>query len=342
MLDPVSPPCPLVPIGVGFDTARFGHHVTFLDAQLNLVCPPMEFVEAKAGYDSVRLCLRTASSSVSATSISTFASMRPANMPPISRPSCGSSRLPRPFPSANRPAISIIGSPFFPNARPIPSRVFVPLGSRCSSGLRPPSPRRTGSRLCAKSSRGSRGKRALSTRLANQLHNLLARVFPELAPLISDLQAGWVLQMLQQFPTPALLAAALPEELKAIAYFPEERSRQDPAGRRCVRRQLARRRCGQPGAASGRTAQGQRGERSRLKKRMAELYGALPTPNHLDSIPGIGVATAAVLTAKMVAIERFASPARLVSYFGIFPEENTSGLDKDGRPQHRPQAAHVA
>jgi len=56
----------------------------------------------------------------------------------------------------------------------------------------------------------------------------------------------------------------------------------------------------------------------------------LPQPNHLDSIPGIGTATAAVLTAKIVTIERLAAPAQLVSYFGVFPQEDRSGLDKDG------------
>jgi hypothetical protein len=34
----------------------------------------------------------------------------------------------------------------------------------------------------------------------------------------------------------------------------------------------------------------------------------------------------------MVRIERFATPGSVVNYFGIFPEENTSGVDKLGRP----------
>jgi transposase len=67
-----------------------------------------------------------------------------------------------------------------------------------------------------------------------------------------------------------------------------------------------------------------------LKERMSTVYARLPQANHLDTIPGIGVATAAVLTAKIVAIERFATDAHLVSYFGVFPEEYQSGLAKDG------------
>jgi len=39
-----------------------------------------------------------------------------------------------------------------------------------------------------------------------------------------------------------------------------------------------------------------------------------------------------VLVAKIVDIDRFATPGHLVNYFGVFPEENSSGVDKQGRP----------
>jgi CHC2 zinc finger/Transposase IS116/IS110/IS902 family len=38
------------------------------------------------------------------------------------------------------------------------------------------------------------------------------------------------------------------------------------------------------------------------------------------------------LVAKMVSIDRFPTPGSVVNYFGVFPEENTSGVDKLGRP----------
>jgi hypothetical protein len=41
--------------------------------------------------------------------------------------------------------------------------------------------------------------------------------------------------------------------------------------------------------------------------------------------------------AKIVDIERFARPESLVNSFGVFPEEDSSGVDKEGRP--RPTAA---
>ena len=62
-----------------------------------------------------------------------------------------------------------------------------------------------------------------------------------------------------------------------------------------------------------------------------EFY-ALPASAPITSIPGIGDATAAVLTAKIISIDRFRSAGQLVAYFGVFPEEHTSGVDKFGKP----------
>jgi hypothetical protein len=42
--------------------------------------------------------------------------------------------------------------------------------------------------------------------------------------------------------------------------------------------------------------------------------------------------TAAVLVAKIISLSRFATPEKLVGYFGVFPEQNTSGLDRQGNP----------
>src|SRR4029079_10116948 len=45
--------------------------------------------------------------------------------------------------------------------------------------------------------------------------------------------------------------------------------------------------------------------------------------------------TAAVLTAKIVSIDRFDRPEQLVGYFGIFPEEKSSGIGPDGAAHPR-------
>lgn len=72
--------------------------------------------------------------------------------------------------------------------------------------------------------------------------------------------------------------------------------------------------------------------KARLEKLLVQAYHALPLSNPIASIPGIGDATAAVLTAKIVDINRFPSADPLVAYFGIFPEEHSSGVDRFGKP----------
>ena len=47
-----------------------------------------------------------------------------------------------------------------------------------------------------------------STRLINQLHETLSANFPELATLINDLAANWVLLLLEKYPTAQRLADA--------------------------------------------------------------------------------------------------------------------------------------
>jgi hypothetical protein len=69
----------------------------------------------------------------------------------------------------------------------------------------------------------------------------------------------------------------------------------------------------------------------RLENLLVAAYQALPEANHLDSIPGIGAVTAAVLTAFILDIDRFATPGKLVAYFGVLPIEAARGVDRDGQ-----------
>ena len=47
-----------------------------------------------------------------------------------------------------------------------------------------------------------------TTQAINRLHNLLARVFPELATLTDDISVGWVLKLLDKYPTAERIAAS--------------------------------------------------------------------------------------------------------------------------------------
>lgn len=59
-----------------------------------------------------------------------------------------------------------------------------------------------------------------STRLVNRLHNLMSRVFPELATLQNNLQARWVLRLLEKYPTAECIAKARLTSVTGIPHLP--------------------------------------------------------------------------------------------------------------------------
>src|SRR5205085_6508684 len=60
-----------------------------------------------------------------------------------------------------------------------------------------------------------------STQAINRLHNLLARVFPELATLTEDVAARWVLRLLDKYPSAERIAQARLGSLEKIPYLPQ-------------------------------------------------------------------------------------------------------------------------
>ncbi len=173
-----------------------------------------------------------------------------------------------------------------------------------------------------------------TTQAVNRLHNLLARVFPELANYANNYAAAWVLELLDKYPSAVKIGRARLAVLNKIPYLPKAKARElqqaaarsvgslrGPVAEALVRQLVAEVRHSQ-------TAENE------LRQMLISSYRALPASKHthLTSIPGIGEVTAAVLVAKIIDIDRFATPEALVNYFGIFPEEHTSGVDKKGRP----------
>src|SRR5438093_5722964 len=59
------------------------------------------------------------------------------------------------------------------------------------------------------------------TQAVNRLHNLLARVFPELATLTRDVAVGWVLRLLETYPTAERIAKAHLTSLEKIPFLPQ-------------------------------------------------------------------------------------------------------------------------
>jgi transposase len=173
-----------------------------------------------------------------------------------------------------------------------------------------------------------------STQAINRLHNLLARVFPELATLTDDITSAWVLHLLDNYPTAQAIAQARITSLQKIPYLAPELAEQV----QLVARQSV---AGMSGAVAETlvrdlVAQVRHTQHSeeQIRQLLANAFAALPRTPHVQvvTIPGIGTATVAVVVAKVVDINRFATPEDLVGYFGVFPEENSSGVDKDGKP----------
>jgi transposase IS116/IS110/IS902 family protein len=173
-----------------------------------------------------------------------------------------------------------------------------------------------------------------STQAINRLHNLLARVFPELATLTDDIGAGWVLHLLDKYPTAERIGQARLGSLEKIPYLTADQAQ--------ALHQAAQQSVGSLRGTVAETlvrdlvAQVRHAEQAEQKMRqlLTTAFADLPASGHrqLVTIPGIGAATAAVLTAKIVDIDRFATPEHLVGYFGVFPDENSSGVDKQGNP----------
>jgi transposase len=174
-----------------------------------------------------------------------------------------------------------------------------------------------------------------STRLTNQLHETLSAAFPELATLVYDVAARWVLTLLKKYPTPQRIAAARLTSLRAIPFFPKDRAEQIRAAAR-----------DSVGAVQGDVAEQIVRQLAQAlldslvaedawKELLQRAFDALPDGPHrqIETILGIGKLTTAAIVATAIDIDRFKTEDHFVGYYGVFPEEFSSGVDKFGRPQ---------
>jgi transposase len=171
-----------------------------------------------------------------------------------------------------------------------------------------------------------------TTRTVNGLHNVMSRVCPELATIVSDFGAQYFLELLAKYPTPEKIAHAQRKSLLAIPHLKEEKAEQIQAAAKrsvgSVRGEIAEQLVRSQVAEVRHAQQAEKEMEDLLKK----TYRALPPSPHVQvqTIVGIGELTAAMLVAKIVSIDRFQTKGKLVCYFGAFPEANQSGKDKYG------------
>lgn len=318
-------------IGVGIDTARYGHRVTFLREDKQPAAKPVTITESSLGYQQLKECLERLHRKnpetqfhVHVDAAGQYATNLVLFLQSLSLPltvSIGEPARNKNYQRTFSPkrtcddteshAMARFGVVEQPPATPsVPEDFYVlrEIVGRLQGNIRD------------------------TTRVINRLHNLLARVFPELATIVDDLSAVSILTLLQKYPTPPRIAAARLDSLKRIPYLRHDKATSiHAAAKQTI------------GSLSGELAESLVRElvenvlrcvraEEKLEKLLERAYRALPPSGHVhvESITGIGLVTAAVLVAKIVSIDRFQAPKNLVGYFGVFPEENTSGVDRWG------------
>jgi transposase len=324
---------PLDRIGVGIDTARYGHRVSFLRPDRQPAAKPITVLENRVGYQSLKdrlmklheqhpnahFHVRIDAAGQYATNLEQF--LRGLTLPMTL--SIGEPKRNKDYQKAHFPkrttddtesqAMARFAIVEQPDATPVSSQEMTLL-------------REVTGRLQARVKQ--------TTQAVNRLHNLLARTFPELATLTDDIAAGWVVRLLDQYPTAELIAGAQLASLKEIPHLSGEQAQ---AVHQAAGQSVASLRGSVAEALVGdlvaQVRHCQNAEKA-LRKLLTIAFAKLPASPHAQvvTIPGIGEATAAVLVAKIVDIDRFKTPEQVIGYFGVFPEENRSGVDKQGNP----------
>jgi len=324
---------PLRHLGVGIDTARYGHHVSFLREDKQPAAKPLAITESRSGYEQLRqrleelhrrhpeahLHLRIDAAGQYAANLEAF--VRSLELPMTV--SVGEPKRNKDYHRAHSPKRKNDASESLAMAR------YAVVERPQASFGKPPqfaALRRVAARVQAQVKQ--------TTRLTNQLHETLAAAFPELATLVNDITTAWVLVLLQKFPTAERIAAARSVSLAAIRFLKRETAlKLREAAKTSV------------GTLRGEVAealirelvselQHSLAEEKRWKELLGKAFDALPDGPHrqIETIQGIGKQTAAAIVATAVSVERFETAQQLIGYYGVFPEEFSSGVDKFGRP----------
>ena len=327
-------------VGVGIDTSRYGHYACFLGDAQQPAAAELAFAESAAGYaqlrqrleqivqrhGAVQFLIRLDAAGQYADNLLHFlhalATLGAAPSRLAVSISCGDPQRNKNYRAA------LYGSK---KSDPVEARACARYAlSERPAPVQPMPPQLRTLRQVAGRLQAVVRQR---TRLINQLHHLLVLSFPELALLVKDITAGWVLELLHRYPTAPLLAAASVAEIENVPYLPHARSDALLQQARTSIASLADATVAELVRDQIRQLRDSKARQQRLEKLLVCAYGALPTPNHLDTIPGIGSVTAAVLTASILDIDRFESPGKLVAYFGVLPIEAASGVERDGTPR---------
>jgi transposase len=319
-------------IGVGIDTARYGHCAAFLRDDLKPAAARLEFREGRKGYDELHsrlaeirrrypdaeIRVRIDAAGQYARNLDVFLRNEPLGLVV----SVGEPQRNRNYRMAHTP-----------NKKS--DKAEAEAMARYAVVERPPASFALDPQFVLMQQIASRlqGLSKDLTRIINRFHGLMSNVFPELAVVQANLAVAWVLELLSKWPTPERLAKAKPDTVKALNYLGAEKAEE-----------LIQRARDSVGTLSGPGAEElvrvmvqevrhAQSIKDSVEKMLIQAYKDLPAGNYhqLLTIPGVGEATAAVLTSKIIDIARFDSPEKLVGYFGVYPEDCSSGMEREGQ-----------
>lgn len=325
--------------GIGIDSARYGHHVSFLNEEKRTASPAFHFQESHLGYQKLEQAIGKlrrkdpqAHLHVRIDVAGQYAENLIAWLQQLDVLREGPHTI-----SVGQPAKNAAYRKAHydkPKADPVESLAcarFAVVERPAATPWNPPEFARLRETVALLEASAKQ-----RTRLTNQLHALLAKSFPELAVVVKNLSAGWVLCLLQKWPTADKLARARRDSIKKIPRI--------PAGMAAKLQSAAKISTASSNGLIAeelithkvRELQQEKQNYATLEKLVDKALQQLPAGPHqrVRSIKGIGVQTAAALICKIVSIERFETAKKLVGYFGVFPEEvDVSGVDKSGNPK---------
>ena len=285
-------------IGVGIDTARYGHRVSFLRPDRRPAAKPLTVLESRAGYRALQerlellrrqhpqahFLVRIDAAGQYAANLEHF--LRGLDLPLTV--SIGEPKRNKDYQKAHFPKRTTDDTESQAMAR---FAVVEQPGATAPVSAAMTLLREVAGRLQAKVKQ--------STQAINRLHNLLARVFPELATLTDDVTANWVLDLLDKYPTAQRIAQARLTSLQKIPYLSEELAEQV----QLVAQQSVASLHGDVAETLIQDLVGQVRHTQQAEKRMRQLlddaFAKLPASPHQQviTIPGIGTATAAAIVA---------------------------------------------
>lgn len=182
-----------------------------------------------------------------------------------------------------------------------------------------------------------------------RLHSLLAVVFPEHRQGLGELTTVRAQALLKAFPTARHLAQATPRQLLEVAQQAGARGFTLAQAHQLHHAACASLYSGKAQAARGQVVRTLVTQIERLSSSLEELDAAmqalLPPPEEgsgpsdaqlLQSIPGIGPQTAAILLGELGDLQRFHTAKALVAYVGFYPQ-----IEQSGQRQNPPHLAPV-